>query len=93
MDDFTDIMPAELLPEAVREYAKEYYDGLDGMVWEDEADAAIAAALELAASLMVCGTCEHHWDGACSLSGGFVDDVGACRYAPSRWQHYRDGEA
>lgn len=95
MTDFTDIIPAELLPDAVEKFehvrdCHDWYQDHDERVW---AERAIAAALELAASLMVCGTCEHHWDGACSLSGGFVDDVGACRYAPSRWQHYRDGEA
>lgn len=88
MTDFTDILPADLLPEAVREYAKEYYDGLDGMVWEDEADAAIAAALELARSLMRCTTCARLADlncDDCSYISGPPDTN-----PPSGWQHFKE---
>lgn len=109
MTDFTDIIPADLLPEEVREYDKLFGEGTFGRamasipcdVGEEQiyvahiADAAIAAALELAASLMVCATCEH-WlltSETCKIDGGIKCDTKPCKFTPSSWQHYRAGEA
>lgn len=95
MTDFTDIISADLLPEAVRSYISGHAVIETDTVWRDEADAAIVAALELAASLMVCATCRRCWQRydelVCTL-GASVGMSQSCEFTPSRWQHYWDGE-
>lgn len=101
MDDFTDIIPADLLPEAVREYDRLFGDGTFGRsmasipcdVGEEQiyvaptADAAIAAALKLAASLMVCGTCKSDRPACDEEECAWCDNT---LRPPSRWQHFKE---
>lgn len=110
MTDFTDILPADLLPEAVLEYSdvcalidRSPSPTLRVVAPRKPADSAIAAALELAASLMVCGTCGMRaylrsttgdiMASQCIVTEECVSVLQHCECKPSRWQHYRDGEA
>lgn len=105
MTDFTTIIPAELLPDAVREYTAVFNNlasqgmGLHNLgdeVWEtlDQADAAFRAALDLVASLMVCGTCkslrdEDHYCELAQHRHPMLHEE-RCQFTPSRWQHYEE---
>lgn len=97
MTDFAEIIPADLLPEAVEEFehvrdCHDWYQDHNERMW---AERAIAAALELAESLMVCGTCkslrdEDHYCELAQHRHPMLHEE-RCKFSPSRWQHYREG--